>query len=189
VVRTEKRRNAEKGCAFLLACLAMIAAFAGGWPLLIAGFGQQREADNIYTVDFRHDHDDCGASKLTIDLDTGRALQCVPLGVRPDDGGADLPGFTDAQNEQVIELAVKLSPDGLTAPERQQIQDLVDKFAATVPAAERGDRHSGLFWGARLAWMGVALELVALLLYLFVIRTPRSARLPKPVRPPRGKHS
>jgi hypothetical protein len=185
VVRTEKRRNVEKGCAFLLACLAMVAAFAGGWPLLIAGFGQQREADNLYTVDFRHDHDDCGASKLTIDLDTGRALQCVPLGVRPYDGGSDLPGFTDAQNEQVIALSEKLSRDGLLPPERKQIQALVDKFAATVPAAERGDRHSGLLWGARMAWTGVALELIALLLYLFVVRTPRPA---KPARPPRGKH-
>lgn len=185
MVRTEKRRNADKGCAFLLVCLACVVAFAGGFPLMIAGFGQQRETGNTYVVDYRHNGDDCGSSKLTIDLDTGRALACVPLGVRPYDDGAELPGFSDAQNEQVIALSEKLSPDGLVAGERDQIQALVDKFAATVPAAERPDRNAGR-WGA-LGWLGVALELLVVLIYIFVIRTPRSARPPKPARP-RGKH-
>ena len=109
------------------------------------------------------------------------------MGGRPFDRGADLAGFTDAQNEQVVELSVKLSPDGLTAGERDQIQALVDKFVATVPSAERADRHPGLY-GARLVWLGGGLLAIAALLYFFVIRTPRSARPVKPQPPPRGKH-
>jgi hypothetical protein len=175
---------------YLLALIGCFGSAVGALPLLVAGYGEQREADNEYVVDYRRPHEHCGESQLTIDLDTGRPLYCEPMGIHPFDRGADLAGFTDAQNEQVVELSVKLSPDGLTAGERDQIQALVDKFVATVPAAERADRHPGLY-GARLVWLGGGLLAIAALLYFFVIRTPRSARPVKPQpppRPPRGKH-
>ena len=61
-------------CLYLLALIGCFGSAVGALPLLVAGYGEQREADNEYVVDYRRPDNHCGESQLTIDLDTGRPL-------------------------------------------------------------------------------------------------------------------
>lgn len=101
--------------------------------------------------------DDCGASEVTFDVSDGAVLTCKPVGVAPISGGADFPGFTRTQNEKVTALA-RLGAGGLSAADQQRIQQLVDQYAATVPASRRPDCDKGFSFlplcGTRLALAG-----------------------------------
>lgn len=148
----------------LLACLVAIVSVglvAFGGVSALAGYLDQREADRVYVVQFKRPGDECGAARqMHLDVASGEPLSCRPgyAGVIGGYAMDDLPGFTDAQNDEILALAKSLGGDGLSTAEQGQIQDRVDQIAATVPAAERPDRKPGL-WGARQAKLGGALAL------------------------------
>lgn len=161
-----------------LACVAAfvsVSLVAFGGVSVLVGLLNQREADGVYVVQFNRPGDECGgARQLHLNVTDGKPLACRPgyAGV----GGfarSDLPGFADAQNEEVRALAEKLGSDGLSAAEQRQLQDRVDQISATVPTAERPDRKPGL-WGARLAWLGGGMAVAGILglvaLFLLAIR-------------------
>jgi hypothetical protein len=148
----------------LLACLVAIVSvglISFGGVSALAGYLDQREANRVYVVQFKRPGDECGgARQMHLDVTDGKPLSCRPgyAGVIGGYPRNDLPGFTDAQNEDVLTLAEGLGGDGLSATEQRQIQDRVDQIVGTVPAAERPDRKPGL-WGARQAWVGGGLAL------------------------------
>jgi len=154
--------------------LGYLALFALGIPNAIAGFGDQGVANHTYRVELQHSHDDCHPQGLHLDLDNGQLLQCTPYGGPTYATRPDLPGFTGAQNDEILALSMKLGAGGLTVAEGHQIQDRIDQIVATVPPV-----HHSWFWGARRGWLGVAMFIVgAAGLYLFD-RTARPKRTPK----------
>ncbi|MEV0729747.1 hypothetical protein [Polymorphospora sp. NPDC050346] len=169
----------------LLACLVAIVSVglvAFGGVSALAGFLDQRAADRVYVVQFKRPGDECGgARQLHLDVTDGKPLSCRPgyAGVVGGYARNDLPGFADAQNEQVLALAEGLGGDGLSSAEQRQIQDRVDQILATVPAAERPDRKPGL-WGARQAWLGGGLAMAGVIglvaLLLLAIRATKRGR-------------
>ncbi|MFC0529719.1 hypothetical protein [Phytohabitans kaempferiae] len=164
----------------LLACLVAIVSVglvAFGGVSALVGLLDQRAADRVYVVQFKRPGDDCGgARQMHLDVTTGKPLSCRPGYAGAIGGYArnDLPGFADADNEDVLALAETLGADGLSTAEQREIQDRVDQIVTTVPDAERPDREPGL-WGARQAWLGgglVAAGVVGLVaLLLLAIRT------------------
>lgn len=72
-------------------------------------------------------------------------------------------------------LAKDLGADGVSAAEQQRIQQLVDKFAATVPEAARPHYDEGVslgpLWGAGLAWTGVGVVVVCVLACFAILRS------------------
>ena len=159
----------------LLLCVATVISVglvAFGAVNVLFGVLQQREADGVYVVQFKRPGDECGgSSQMHLDVTDGEPLGCRPgyAGVIGGWARNDLPGFTDAQNEEILALAEELGSDGLSTAEQRQIQDRVDQITATVPAAERPDRKPGL-WGARLAWLGGAMVVVGILGMVVALR-------------------
>lgn len=151
-----------------LACVAAIVSVslvAFGAVSALVGLLNQGEADEVYVVQFKRPGDECGgARQMHLDVTDGKPLACRPgyAGVVGGRASSDLPGFADAQNEQVRALAEELGSGGLSAAEQRQIQDRVDQISATVPTAERPDRKPGL-WGARLAWLGGGMVVAGIL--------------------------
>jgi hypothetical protein len=166
----------------LLACVAAIVSVglvAFGGVSALAGFLDQREADRVYVVQFKRPGDECGAARrMHLDVTDGKPLSCRPGFTGAVGGYArnDLPGFAEAQNQEVLVLAERLGGDGLSTAEQRQIQDRVDQIAAGLPAAERPDRKPGL-WGARQAWLGGGLAMAGavglVVLFLLAIRAAK----------------
>ncbi|MQA11679.1 MAG: hypothetical protein GEU98_24645 [Pseudonocardiaceae bacterium] len=102
------------------------------------------------------------AHELYLRIEDGAVVDCVPAGVTFGSGRVRLPGFTDAQNEQVRTLAERLGSSGLSAAEQREIQNRVDNLTAAVPSAERpyGDHAVS---GADRTWLGVGMLVAALL--------------------------
>lgn len=143
---------------------------------ILMGFAEQRAADKTYVLTFSSPGARCDSGQQAFDVTTGEALACTPHGI----GGArinaaHLPGFTDKQNEQVTQLAKDLGTDRLSVADRQRIQQLVDEFAVTVPAADRPHYDEGVslgpLWGAGLAWTGVGVVVACVLTCFTVLRS------------------
>jgi hypothetical protein len=162
----------------ILAIFGLLLAAPAAFVAVIAGIGEQRAADHAYVVGFAHVHDNCGPDSVTFDLVDGAPLGCEPAAIPM--GGpsrASFPGFTDDQDRQVTELADQLGEDGLSPAEQQQIQRMVDGFAAKVPDSRRPHFDEGVsvepLWGAGLAWTGVAVLIACLWVYSLAFEPPR----------------
>jgi hypothetical protein len=170
----------------VVALLGSVALLIFGGVSALVGYAEQHSADQTYVIGFKQTGSGCSSGELFLSVENGKPLYCEPVGVRPMSGSAGLPGFTDSQNEEVLTLAARLGRDRLSGVDEQQLQALVDKFAATVPAAARPDHHSDI-WGARRLWLGVGAFAVGLIGWA-VFRPRNRQPRPKPTRPPRGQH-
>jgi hypothetical protein len=144
----------------VIAVLGGLGLFVGGLMFALVGFADQRVADHVYVVAYKHSGDDCGPGRVTFDLEDGAPLGCSPVPLT--EVNVNLPGFSKAQNGDLESLAAELGAGGLSAAEQQQIQGLVDRYAAGVPAEERpypAEAYISLYgiWGARLGWLGVGM--------------------------------
>lgn len=142
----------------MLANLVALAAFAVGLAAVVAGIGEQHAADRTYVVTIAAPGDDCGANKVAFDV-SGNLLSCANPVVPPSDTVARFPGFTDEQDQQITDLAHQIGAnDNLSDAGLAQIQQQVDKFAATVPDAKKPHYDEGVsvepLWGAWLAVVG-----------------------------------
>lgn len=157
--------------------LAMVLALGGiglmatGLPFVLIGVLEQRSAGDMYEVAFQRVGQECsGGHELHLDVDSGTPLDCVPsyfLGGSP---RVDLPGFTDAQNDEVAELGERLGGEGLTEAEQRRIQDRVDAFVAAVPDGDRPIPDSATVWpadagvwGTRRVWLGIGAAVLGVL--------------------------
>lgn len=149
-------------------CLLWVIAWFGSCALVVAGvltafFGfldLQTERD-AYRADFARSGDDCGGGMLHLEVETGEPLYCGPPGVRRIRGQEPatnaMTGFTDEQKSEVYTLARDLGSDGLSEPEQDRIQALIDKHAATVPPGNRFRTANRWWWDIPQAWYGVAM--------------------------------
>jgi hypothetical protein len=145
----------------MLAVFACVALFAVGVPSVLVGIAEQRHADRAYVVGFVPGSR-CGDDhELYLSVRDGEPLDCVSAGLSGS-GRVRLPGFTDAQDEQVETLAEQLGTDGLSAAEQREIQDRVDKLTATVPPSARPYRDQAV-WGAGRAWLGAGMAIAGIL--------------------------
>lgn len=153
--------SAARGCLVFLAVLCLAALFCYAGAGVFAGIAERHAANHTYVAGFARPGDDCGAAEVSFDVSDGEVLSCEPYGVTGGlgSGEADFPGFTDRQNQDVTDLALRLGRAGLSRADRRRIQDRVDRYAATVPASRRphydeGVQYYGPLWGAGLAWAG-----------------------------------
>ncbi|HVV23721.1 MAG TPA: hypothetical protein VHF06_30080 [Pseudonocardiaceae bacterium] len=158
-----------------LGLLVVAGLGAFGAVSIVVGFAEQHAADDTYVVGFANPGADCGEGAQSFDVATGAALSCVPEGAGAGSDRADFPGFTDAQNDQVTQLAKDLGADGLSLADQQRLQHLVDTLAATVPPARRPHYDEGVslepLWGAALAWVGGGTVVVCVLCFVLVLRS------------------
>lgn len=155
------------------ALLGGLALFVGGFVFAIVGFADQRVADHVYVVAYKHSGDDCGPERLAFDVEDGAPLSCTAVPML--DVDVDLPGFSETQNNDVESLAARLGSGGLSTADQQQIQSLVDRYAAGVPAEERPYPSRAFIelyglWGARLGWLGVGMIGAAVVIYVVMRR-------------------
>jgi len=144
----------------MLGAFVSVGLFSVGATSVLVGIAEEGTDDHVYDVVFVRDVEPCDENELYLSIEDGEALSCgvgLSMATR-----VDLPGFTEAQNDEVGELADQLGIDGLTGAEQHQIQDRVDELLATVPRARRGDYHPGI-WGARRAWLGLSMVLASVL--------------------------
>jgi hypothetical protein len=143
-----------RGLAIALGALAAVALVLGGLAITAIGGFHLYEDHLVYKVGFKKSGDGCGSNEVTLSESSGDPLFCSLSPVIVGPRTAEFPGFTDAQNADVFSLAHKLAEDNsLSDDERQQIQDLVTKYAGTVPPQQR-PQHS-YWWGPRLLIGGV----------------------------------
>jgi hypothetical protein len=164
----------------ILANVALLAAFVFGVVGLIAGIAEQHAANNTYVVTLATPGDDCGANTVAFDA-SGNVLSCTTVGLPSTDSVASFPGFTDAQDQQITDLAQRLGADGgLSDAGLAQIQQQVDKIAATVPADKKPHYDEGVsvepLWGAWLAVVGGVLLASSLVIFRLMIRRQRPRR-------------
>lgn len=154
--------------------LGGLGLFVGGFTFGLVGFADQRVADHVYVVAYKHPGDDCGPERLELDVEDGVPLACSPVPVTSQ-VKVDLPGFTETQNADVENLAKELGAGGLSTSDQRQIQALVDRYAAGVPAGQRPYPADAFIswhgiWGARLGWIGVGMVAAAVLIYVAIRR-------------------
>ncbi|MGN9793093.1 hypothetical protein ACTMTU_18630 [Streptomyces sp. OZ13] len=165
----------------VLAALVGVGLAAFGLGFVLVGLLEQRSAGDMYQVAFQRVGNACrGGHELHLDIENGEPLDCVPSYVIGGSPRVDLPGFTDAQNDEVAALGGQLGSGGLSDAEQRQIQDRVDKIAATVPAADRPRPDSATVWladagvwGARRAWLGGGLVAVGVVSTVAAMRMAR----------------
>lgn len=145
----------------MLGAIGSVALFAVGVPMVLIGFAEQGHLDEAYVVGFVPGAGCDDGHELYLDVEDGAVLDCVPSGVTSGSGRVSLPGFTDAQEEELAALAARFGVDGLAPGERQELQSLVDEFAATVPAEKRpyGDEAVS---GTGRVWLGGGMIVAAL---------------------------
>ncbi len=145
-----------------------VALVLGGAWLMIAGGFQRVGYYMEYTIGFSEAGDSCGIHLVQLDRQSGRPLYCASRSTSvgassmpSSDSLASFPGFTDAQNSQVLNLATsKAGSVGLTRAEEREIQDLVDSFAAPL-----ADKH-GFWWGTRNLLVGAGAAGLGIRLYV-----------------------
>jgi hypothetical protein len=147
----------------VLLCLAGLASFALGFVMALEGFAEHRVVSNTYTVNFARAGDDCGVGRLELDIDDGSKLECMPSGVVPMESTWEgLPGFTDVQNDEVLELAA--------VDEQELVQARVDDFASHVPAEQRPKSETIITGLPAItqACLGVAMVAIPVLGYAYL---------------------
>lgn len=168
---------------FTLLCLLAIGSFAIlaiSVTTMLVGYAEMRGAKLTYQVAFvRGAGGDCdGAHGMYLRVTDGEPVFCQQAPLKG--GDVDLPGFTDEQVAEVIQLANQLAAAGpgtgavgLSAADQRLIQDRVDAILATVPPAEReyGDKS---VWGAGRIWTGVGMAVLGVLGLLGVWRIIQS---------------
>jgi hypothetical protein len=169
-------RTLGKMLLLIAAGLALVACFGGGITLAFWGFVSEYADSYTYTIGFKHPGDQCGNNELSFDVVDGAPLACGYGGSR-----GQLPGFTEAQDGQVVQLAKDLGAGGISPAEEAEIQQLVDGMVAALPADRKP--HHPWFWGWKVGVLG--LMVAAPPTYVFFIR-PRLNRINRPVRPYRG---
>jgi hypothetical protein len=161
----------------MLGFVALLSMGVAGATAIVVGIAEQHAAENTYVVGLSRPGADCGSGAVGFDVSDGAVLSCELAGFPAGSDVADFPGFSDAQNQEVTDLAKQLGGDGLSTADQQQIQGLVDQFAATVPAAQRPHYDEGVsvepLWGAGLAWVGAAALAVSVLVHVLVLRRRR----------------
>lgn len=163
----------------LLGVLAMMAAFVFGLMGLIAGIAEQHAANNTYVVTIAAPGDDCGANKVAFD-GSGNVLGCSTAGVPLSDPVARFAGFSDAQDQQVTDLAHRVAANGLSNAGLARIQAQVDKIAETVPADKKPHYDEGVsvepLWGGWLAVVGGVLLVSSVVAYRLTTGRARRRR-------------
>lgn len=135
----------------------MTALLLGGVVLAVIGGFDLRDEHGLYQVGFKTSGEGCGYEDVELEVESGKPLFCTTGPMPPSTYKASFEGFTDEQNENVFALATQLAQDdGLSKAEQQKIQDLVDSYAASMPA-ERRPQHR-FWWGTNnlIAGLGAA---------------------------------
>lgn len=117
----------------LFVFVAYCALFGGGGLFVVVGVAEVMSDAERHDVQFARPGDKCDGGRLKVDVQDGAPLVCTigtPL-EQPEFGR--LPGFSDAQQQQVEFVIRSLGRDGLSDDEQQQIQGLVDRIAVTTP--------------------------------------------------------
>lgn len=153
--------------ALVIAMFLAVIVFLLAVGYVLAGVGQQMDINRTYVVGFASPDEECPWAGAFFDEATGESLACVVKGAVPL-SEATLPGFTEEQNQNMVDLAETLGDDGpgLSAADQREIQDLVDTYAATVPESKRPTYDEGFFsfglHGTTLAVTGGVVALLAL---------------------------
>jgi len=180
-------RTLGKVLLVLEAVLGFLAMLFGGLFMTFWGFVDQYASHYTYKVGFKHPGDDCGNNELAVDLTDGAPLECSSIGV-PSYGTpkVDLPGFSDEQDDEVLQLSTQLGAGGFTAAEREQLQGKVDQIVASLPPERLPQRF--WLWGWKLGTLG--LMVLAPPAYLLFIWPRRGRGFRTQVRrsPRRGAH-
>jgi hypothetical protein len=153
----------------IVGAIGAILAVIVGLLFIPIGIFEQRDADAAYVVVFGRSGEDCPPNGLVLSASNGKPLSCVQEGMMAGPGGVNLTGFTQGQTTQVTGLARELGSDGLSDDELRQVQELVDRYAAQVPAGDRPYADAWL-WGVGRTWTGVAMIVVGLLAGVLVVR-------------------
>ncbi|MFE6612874.1 hypothetical protein [Amycolatopsis sp. NPDC057786] len=132
-----------------------------GVVFVLIGAAEQRHAENAYVVGFVPGAGCDDDHELYLSVKDGEHMDCVPAGGFAS-GRVHLPGFTDAQNDQVDTLAEELGGDGLSAPDQREIQSLVDRLAPTVPP-DRRLYHDQALWGTGRIRLGAGMIVIGVL--------------------------
>lgn len=150
----QARGSALAISAMFVAIIVAALGFAAGVAYLIVGIAEQNAINQTYVVGFAGPGDDCPRGEAFFDESNGESLDCVQRGFTAG-GESELPGFTDKQNQTMVALASSLGVDGLSAAEQQEIQDLVDTYAASVPESKQPHYDEGVYffglYGTKLA--------------------------------------
>jgi len=148
-----------------LAILVGVFVVASSLAYVIVGIAEQNAMSQTYVVGFGAPGEDCPRGEAFFDKTTGESLDCVQTGGFGA-GQASLPGFSDEQNQSMTALAGELGADGLSAADQQEIQALVDTYAATVPASKQPRYDEGVYafglYGTRLVVVSGVVGLLAL---------------------------
>lgn len=152
-----------------LAALGCAGLFAVGVPFVLVGLAEQGHLDDAYVVGFVPGAGCDDGHELYLRVEDGAVLDCVLSGVTSGSGRVSLPGFTDAQEEELAALAARFGADGLSAGERREIQSRVDAYAAEVPE-ERRPYGAEVVSGVGRIWLGGGMVLAALLGFVAVFR-------------------
>ncbi|WP_155058503.1 hypothetical protein [Streptomyces blattellae] len=164
-----------------LAAVGGVGLAAAGLVFVPIGVLEQRSAGDMYEVAFQQVGDECsGGHELYLDIENGTPLDCVPSYVIGGSPRVDLPGFTEAQNDEVARLGRQLGSEGLTDAEQHRIQNRIDEIAAAIPDADRPLPDSATVWpadagvwGARRAWLGGGMIAVGILGIIYAMRAAR----------------
>lgn len=122
----------------LFVFVAYCALFLGGGLFVVVGVAEVMRDAERHDVQFARPGDECDGGRLKVDVEDGAPLVCTvgtPL-EQPQFGR--LPGFSDAQQQEVEFLIRNLGSDGLSDDEQRRIQAVVDRIAATTPPARDG---------------------------------------------------
>jgi hypothetical protein len=120
-------RTLGKFLLILLGVLALMAAFGGGITMAFLGFVSEYADNYTYKVGFKHPGDACGNNKVAFDVVGGAPLTCG-FGLH-----RKLPGFTEAEDDELVKMAKQLGTDGIDAASAAVVHGLEDGCRRTDP--------------------------------------------------------
>ena len=157
--------------------VVLLGLFLGGAAIMFWGFAGPGPGPQTYRVDFMHEGDGCvgDGDPIMVNVDDGEPLDCLPRSPLANYGtpAVDLPGFTDAENKEVLDLSENLGADGISDAERPQLQTKVDQITASLPPDLRPHHHPFL-WGGQLVALGLVVMAVPFGLYAYALFKWRS---------------
>lgn len=156
--------------AWLVPLAAAFLALLAALTLAIVGTSQKQHLATQYKVAFLREGETCyGSMPAYFDIKTGKPLDCTSLGYGLV-ADFDFPGFTEADDTKIADLAKALGADELSPSDQTQLQSAVDKIAATKPEKSH---YSGL-WGTKLQLLGLAVFALGLITALILRLTLRT---------------